>query len=265
MEMGALQVLTDSLTSLRLLRGWPTYFVARVLRCADRVEVRRVLQLAASCAAPPILEKVQAHDVRAVELGHPKAVGNDREDFHANTAALNNGMTAMEWDPLSLEDAVLFRDSVGSVVRDVRQGLAKVNWRSWGSAPRRLCPLMDLLYPGALDVDWGASTVIFRRPVVSLPAVVWAARPGSHEGAALVEREGTAAVAGGFANGGDGACVQNGGGDFGCGGGDGNCPAPGEAAAEGGAMPAVPECADVPGSASVEDHRAVAGTLWLRG
>ena len=99
MQIEAAQVLTDSLTSLRLLRSWAFYSVARVLRCADRVDIRRVLQLAAGCAVPPILEKVKAHNERAIKQGHPKAVGNDLADHQAKVAALGSDVPVAAWDP----------------------------------------------------------------------------------------------------------------------------------------------------------------------
>ena len=80
LSLAAPQILTDSLTSLRLISGWPTYSAARILRCADRVEVRWFMERAAGCASAAMLEKVKAHDEHGIELGHPKSVGNDRAD-----------------------------------------------------------------------------------------------------------------------------------------------------------------------------------------
>ena len=103
-------MVTDSLTSLRLLSGWPLYSTARTLRCADRVEVRRVLHLAASHAHAPLLEKVKAHDDRALELGHPKAVGNDRADQLAKQAACDASIPELGVQFDQFEDPVLLVD-----------------------------------------------------------------------------------------------------------------------------------------------------------
>ena len=74
------QVLTDSLTSLRLARSWGQYTVARTLRCADRVELRQLIYMAMQVPEPPVLEKVKAHDEGEIAAGHPKALGNNMAD-----------------------------------------------------------------------------------------------------------------------------------------------------------------------------------------
>ena len=97
-------ILTDSLTSLHLVRGWGAFPTARALGCADRVEVRQFLHAASAAGISPTLEKVKAHDERAIELGHPKAAGNDRADQLAGQASA----TGAPWRP----DAVAFGDPV---------------------------------------------------------------------------------------------------------------------------------------------------------
>jgi len=65
LEPPPLQVLSDSLVSLRLLERWGTYPARRVLGCQDRMEVRPVVHAAECLASPPLLMKVKAHDVGA--------------------------------------------------------------------------------------------------------------------------------------------------------------------------------------------------------
>ena len=184
MGMETTQVLTDSLTSLALLEGWPSYSAARILRCADRVEVRRVLQLASGLERAPVLEKVKAHDTRAMGLGHPKALGNDSADHHAKRAAAGAVPVVAE-DMAPYQDAVLLRDGSGMVVSEVQASLEAVDWRARGSVARRQRAVLELVYPPGLAIDWRCSVGIFKRVIVAngtfvhpvSPAVVkWVAR-----------------------------------------------------------------------------------------
>ena len=185
MGLGTPQVVTDSLTSLELLSRWPLLSAARILRCADRVEVRRVLHLAAGLVRAPQLEKVKAHDEQALKMGHPKAVGNDRADHFAKQAASEAGVPELNLSLAEFEDPVLLLDGAGQIVRDVSRALHFVDWRGRGSLPHRARPMLDLLYPIGLGIDWGCSAGIFGRPTTVqtlfvhpvLPAVVkWMAR-----------------------------------------------------------------------------------------
>jgi hypothetical protein len=62
-------LLTDSLVSLQLIRGWGTWPTARMLRCPDRREVRWFLALATSRSLALGLEKVKAHNDQALSAG----------------------------------------------------------------------------------------------------------------------------------------------------------------------------------------------------
>ena len=166
LQWGPTQVLTDSLTSLQLVRRWGSRPTAHILRCADRVEVRQLVHLAGSMEHPPLLEKVKAHDQRALALGHPKAVGNDEADRWARTAATEGGHAI--WDPQAgkFGDPVLLIDSAGQVISDVPGSLAAALWtkalsrlaeRSW----------LAMLYPADIPLAWELSCGIFRRPVSS--------------------------------------------------------------------------------------------------
>jgi hypothetical protein len=177
MEIRTPQILTDSLTSLRLLLGWHCYSTSRVLRCADRVEVRRVLHLAASCERAPVLEKVKAHDEHGIEIGYPKAVGNDQADRSAKLAATRVDMPEIAMDLMPFEDPVLLKDGAGRVIRDVAAALETVDWRRRGLAPRRVRPLLDLLYPSGVLIDWRSSTFVFGRPVAADTTFVHPAPP----------------------------------------------------------------------------------------
>ena len=124
------QVVTDSLTSLRLLSRWPLYSTARILRCADRVEVRHVLHLAAAADQAPLFEKVKAHDECALWLRHPKAVGNDLADTLVQQAACGADVSQLAVSLVQFEDPVLLLDACGQVVRVVSCALQVVAWRS---------------------------------------------------------------------------------------------------------------------------------------
>jgi hypothetical protein len=185
LELDTPQVLTDSLTSLRLLSSWPLYSTARILRCVDRVEVRRLLHLAAAVAQAPLLEKVKAHDERALQLRHPKAVGNDLADQLAKQAACAVDVPELSVSLIQFEDPVMLLDACGEMVHDVSRALQNVPWRSRGSLTQRSRPLLDLLYPPDMDIEWGYSVGIFGRPITvqtrfvhpAPPAVVkWMAR-----------------------------------------------------------------------------------------
>jgi ribonuclease HI len=106
LQMDTSQILTDSLTALHLVSGWGKWAVDRMLRCADRQEVRYVVSLACALAGCPRLEKVKAHDAQAVELGHPKALGNDQADRVARSAASSSSCP-----PFLVDLAPLWRPS----------------------------------------------------------------------------------------------------------------------------------------------------------
>ena len=83
MGMDTPQVLTDSLSSLRLVRGWGRWSPSRMLQCPDRVEVRMLMYFASQRSAVPRLEKVKAHNAEWLRMQHPMSVGNDAADLLA--------------------------------------------------------------------------------------------------------------------------------------------------------------------------------------
>ena len=185
LQLHPVQVLTDSLVSLHMLRGWGSWSVERRLRCPDRREVRWVLSLAALCQPAPVLEKVKAHDEALLRLQHPKAVGNDLADAAARSATTESGVPEFEVDLAPFADPVSLVDADGRVVEDVDGQVSALFWerRQMSRSKRRLW--LDLLYPLDLTINWELSTGVFRRPVVSgrafvhptPPAVVkWLAR-----------------------------------------------------------------------------------------
>jgi hypothetical protein len=184
LEMDSPQVLTDSLVSLHLLRGWGTWSVERMLHCADRREVRWLLSLAAT-RTPPVLEKVAAHDAAALARGHPKAVGNDLADAAARSAASSEGVAVHVVDLTPFGDPVELVDATGTAVVDVSAALAQLWWdrRQTSRSVRR--PWLDALYPAGMEIMWPVSTGTFRRPLVAgrqfvhptqAPVVKWLAR-----------------------------------------------------------------------------------------
>ena len=176
-ELVAPQILTDSLASLHLLQSWGRWAPQRTLQHPDRALVRQVLHLAAQLEFPPLLEKVKAHDERALAMGHPKAVGNDAADGWAKRAATEAGHAV--WPGVSAlhDDPVIAVDADGLSVRDVAQQLAAVWWERRHRSTARARPLLERLYPRDVAVAWGPSTSIFRRPVVQKGVFVHPAPP----------------------------------------------------------------------------------------
>ena len=167
MQLVPAQVLTDSLSSLQLVRRWGKRPAAHVLRCSDRVEVRQLLHTASALEQPPVLEKVKAHDDKAVALRHPKAVGNDEADRYARSAAVDAGHAV--WHPQvgKYGDPVLLRDAAGQVIWDVS---AAVTQELWAQSLVRLAKRgwLAALYPADIPIEWQLSCGIFRLPVSGL-------------------------------------------------------------------------------------------------
>ena len=163
MQFSPPQILTDSLVSLQLVRRWGSRTLAQVLACPDRPEVRQFLHMVASCSSPPLLEKVKAHNLSAIDLGHPKAIGNDVADQAAKRAA---SLSSPVWaPPVGLfADAVQLLDSSGNTVLDVREHLT-ADW--WRLRRRQFSDWKTRLFPTDVDIDWAASCGIFRRPLTS--------------------------------------------------------------------------------------------------
>ena len=169
------QILTDSLTSLRLAQAWGRWSVARTLQCMDRVEIRQLVHMAVQLPQPPLLEKVKAHDVAAVLAGHPKSVGNDLADSLARCAAEETGHHLWTAAVGPFGDPVEILDSGGRPMLDVLSGVRQGHWEKCRQLLFRRRPWMLQLYPTELDIDWGLSSGIFRRPVVNSGCFVYAA------------------------------------------------------------------------------------------
>ena len=179
------QILTDSLTALHLVSDWGRWAVDRMLRCADRREVHWVVSVACAQAVCPVLEKVKAHDARALELGHPKALGNDHADRVARCAASSPACPPFLVDLAPFGDPVELVDAAGVVVSDVEAALAALWWdrRQLSRSKRR--PWLDALYPPDVPILWPPSLALFQRPAASgdhfihpapVPVVKWTAR-----------------------------------------------------------------------------------------
>ena len=174
MELQPTQILTDSLCSLQLVRGWGTMSESRRLLCHDRAEVRGLLDAAALAAriCLPVREKVRAHDELGVQLGAPKALGNDVVDGLAKRAAAGTtspSVRAPAAEPLlgKYGDPVVLLAADGTVVSDVVQSFHRAWWRRcWTRPARRPRPRLDALFAAGLSYDWKASVGVFRRPRV---------------------------------------------------------------------------------------------------
>ena len=187
MRLHPAQILTDSLSSLQLLRSWHRRSTASVLQCPLRSLVRQLIAAARTSPAPPALVKVKAHDAAALDLQHPRALGNDRADHWAKQAATGTATETWTTSPHSFGDAVELLDHTGQPISDVQSVFPTVWWqrcrRAWASKGPR--PRLDVLFPLDTTFDWLASNVIFRRAVATVdhfahpvpPAVVkWVAR-----------------------------------------------------------------------------------------
>lgn len=115
LQMEPRQILSDSLAALTMVARWGTWSMRRLLACRDRVEVRQFLDNAAKLAVAPALGKVKAHDIHAVELGHPRAVGNDLADRAAKRATLGAGVQL--WGRTLHATATLWSSSTKPVLR----------------------------------------------------------------------------------------------------------------------------------------------------
>ena len=123
------------------------------MRCADRMEIRQLVHMARQLPRPPLLEKVKAHDVAAIAVGHPKAVGNDLADQLAQCAAKGLGHTVWHADTGLFGDAVELVDASGEVVLDV---LAAVHCDHWAHCLQQLVrrrPWFGEFYPSANLID----------------------------------------------------------------------------------------------------------------
>ena len=185
LELQPSHILTDSLVSLHLLQSWGTWSTQRTLQNPDRALVRHVIHQANQLASLPLLEKVKAHDDQALAMGHPKAVGNDAADTWAKRAATETGHTLWSGTTALHDDPVIAVDRDGLPVRDFTHNLAKIWWERRHRSTAQARPLLEWLYPRDVDIAWGPSTSIFRRPVVQndvfihpvAPAVIkWMAR-----------------------------------------------------------------------------------------
>ena len=161
------QVITDSLTSLRLASSWGRWPVARTLRCADRMEIRQLVHMALQLPQPPLLERFKAHYVASTAGGHPKAMGNELADQLARRAAEEPGHPVWHAAADHFGDPVQLMDASGEVVLDVLSTLHRDHWQNCLDQLVRGRPWFRELYPSPTSIDWRYSTDIFRRPAVN--------------------------------------------------------------------------------------------------
>jgi hypothetical protein len=152
LQLEAPLLISDSLVALQTRHGWGSWSTDRVLRCPDRREVWWLLALAANRPLAPGLEKVKAHDVRALYLGHPKAVGNDSADQAACRAASSSEVPLSSVNLTPYGVAVELRDATGSLIPDVRAAVRALWWdrRQATRSVRR--PWLDRVYPPDLPL-----------------------------------------------------------------------------------------------------------------
>jgi len=136
-----------------------------------------MIGMALECPHPPSLEKVKAHDSHGLDMGHPKALGNDMADQHAKRAALEAGVPLWELDSSPYEDPVQILDSSGNVVLVVQQAFPVAFWQCSRAKRGRPRQWLDLLYDPQYPVLWDSSVGILKRPVVSGGKFVYPAQP----------------------------------------------------------------------------------------
>jgi hypothetical protein len=141
------------------------------------VELREAIHVAIALGSAPLLEKVKAHDDRALAAGWPKAVGNDLADSWAKRAAASPDGPRWAPDFARFGDPMELVDASGTVVLDAAASFQSTWWLRQQRALLGRRAFLALLYPMALELDWSASCVIFRRPTVSGGAFVHPARP----------------------------------------------------------------------------------------
>ena len=167
MRMSAVQVVTDSLVALQLLRSWNSKTIKEVLRCGERDIVRYILHLAEMKRECPKLQKVKAHDTEALGAGRPQAVGNDLADSWAKRAATEDDVPIWVGPGGAYADPVGMVELFGKPVLDIQASVEAV-WWSKVRCHKRARPRkwLELLYSETVAVDVSASVGIFRRPVV---------------------------------------------------------------------------------------------------
>ena len=179
------QILSDSLAALTMVKQWSNWPTRKILCSPDRVEVRLIIDKARQLEAAPALGKVKAHDRQALELRHPRAVGNDLADSWAKRAATDDGHTLWQSNHAYYGDAVEILGADGTPILVIQQTLAAAWWSRRRQSRARSREWLELLYPAEVEFDWSVSTGIFRRPTVNggafihpvAPAVIkWLAR-----------------------------------------------------------------------------------------
>ena len=157
-------VLTDSLNSLQLISSWEQRSSARILACAERVEVRLFLDTWQHSSAPPTLEKVKAHDEQGRSAGNQKSWGNEQVDGLAKLAA--DGVDD-EYSPNPRHtDAVQVHDAAGRWLKDVSAAVTRGWWEQHRTAGATRRSWLLQLYPAGVDFDWRISNYLFRLPCV---------------------------------------------------------------------------------------------------
>ena len=146
------------LVELQLVGLWS---VDRMLHSVDRREVRWVIALSSTLAVPLVLEKVKAHDDTALQLGLPKAVGNDRADAAARRAASSLETPLFVDDLAPFGDPVEMVDGSGVAVSDMSRELAVWWWSRRQLSRKTRRQWLDKLYPPDQPMEWQLFNVIF--------------------------------------------------------------------------------------------------------
>ena len=153
-EMAPDRVLTDSMTSLQLIKNWPSYNTKRRLGCKVGALVRETTHRLNGCEQPPVLEKVKAHDTDGIASGDVKAIGNDAADMLAKRAIAEGA----EWRARDKFDFPVQMCVNGSPVSDVDETFFQRWWTTnLGKLAMRRKWLADVLN---VPADWAVSNSI---------------------------------------------------------------------------------------------------------
>ena len=141
--------------------------VGEDIEMSRQLEVREANFIASSSNTPTRLEKVNAHDDKAISLGWPKAIGNATADQWAKQTASSSLCPSWTPDAARFGDPVELVDSSGSPIPDISASFTRTWWTTSRQTLVSRRSLFAAFYPADLELDWGASGGIFRRPTVA--------------------------------------------------------------------------------------------------
>ncbi len=166
-------ILSDSLCSLQLIGSWGRRPPRVTLACTERSLIREFILQWNVRPAPPVLEKVKAHNDAAAAAGDVKALGNTAVDTLAKQAASGAGVVLGAVHP-RYQDAVQLCDASGTWQLNLSSAVSLAWWEKCSREAGGRRSWLAQLYPPGLELDWPTSCIIFRRPTVAGDSFVYA-------------------------------------------------------------------------------------------